>query len=589
MGCDNVIFEAPEDAVKANFVTRTPGGEWHLYGDTRWPAPSTWVEFPLMNYSAHRSGGIFVLCARIPTDEPNPFEWAAANHPLSQLLPAMRFPATIESIATALRSQNETDEEIAGPDDREPRYVQSYCIYELANAGDEARFVASYTDLLNDAGISIPRFRMGEFQQQDLRLCQFSLHALFRLNAARLAGMKFTEYPQHTEFAPVLVTGNVSPPKWAGFHPSRTLRTRPTLRALPTPKLRNGSPFLEEYQQMIDMRRREANAHLLAFERVARPRSMALMNIDINSSATAFLHRANGGAIYVIPDRLVEEFDHTDCSEVRIADITLPFWSVFLRFDPPHPLRLSDKARVDGCYLVKQEDEYLLTLTSRLDGVDYENSLSVVCVDPVFSLHLPALDTEITISDAVERGIEEFLSKNAPPEEDASTSIERPDGTIAHVIDVRADSRKRRIAEFRSQESAFRACLNIVINAACFISFRPDDIADAWEGQPPEDVIAAANAVPNSRKTRDRKAGALGKIENGDFTRIKICGRDLFSAGEEQVGIGQGNSPRAHWRRGHWRRQKHGPGLSLIVLRWIRPTIVKKDHGTLSEARIYEV
>ena len=32
-----------------------------------------------------------------------------------------------------------------------------------------------------------------------------------------------------------------------------------------------------------------------------------------------------------------------------------------------------------------------------------------------------------------------------------------------------------------------------------------------------------------------------------------------------------------------------GPGLTLIVLRWIRPTLVKKDSGEPVETRVYDV
>lgn len=589
MGCDNLIIWAPEDTTGANYVTRKPGTEWHLYGDTRWPSQSTWVEFPLTNHARLQSGGVLVLLGQIPEDEPDPLEWAAKNHPLAQILPGMRTETTVQTITEMLRSQESSDEVIAGPDDQIPRYVQGYCIYRKAEPGSDTEFIASYTDILNDSGIPIPRFRMGDFKPNELALCQFALHALFRLNAARLSGTEFSEFSQNPVFAPLLLKGNMVPPKWVSFHPSRTLRARPALRELPPPPLTDGMLSFDEFQEIMDIRRREANAHMLAFERFARPRDMSLMNTDSNSSMAAFLHRAHGGAIYVIPDRLVEEFDHTDCGEVRVADISLPFSSVFLRFTPPHPLKLGDGAQVDGCYLVKQSDEFLFTLTSRLDAVDYEGSMSVACVDPIFSLHLPASDPDLTINNAVQLGIEDFLSKNAPPEEDASTSVERPDGTVSHVIDIRASSRKRRIEEFRSQEPAFRACLNIIVNAACFIAFRPDDVTDAWEGEPPEEVIAAATAAGDTRRTRDRKVGALRKIENGDFTRIKICGRDLFTDVERTDEEGHGKSPRAHWRRGHWRRQKHGVGLALVILRWIRPTIVRKDNGPVVEARIYDV
>lgn len=193
------------------------------------------------------------------------------------------------------------------------------------------------------------------------------------------------------------------------------------------------------------------------------------------------------------------------------------------------------------------------------------------------------------IDDAVEHGIEDFLKRNEAPTENYGTDIHRTDGTVAKVVDVRAQSRQRRAKMFRDQEPVFRACLNIIINAACFITYRPDDLHEAWAGEPPRELIDAAHDEGITRSKRDRKRDALRRIENGDFTRIKICGRDLFSDASGHSPAGHGVSPRAHWRRGHWRRQRHGVRRALIVLRWIRPTIVKKGSDPLVETRLYEV
>lgn len=590
MTCDDLCFFAPEDASAANFATRKPGVDWHLYGDTRWPSSGDWVEFPLTHHSFLDHGGVLVVRAELPRMAAQPFEWIAANHPLGSILPAMRSVSMVETIAEMLQSQADSDEVIAGPDDSCPAYVQSYCIYQQPAGEDDVRFVAAYTDLLNSSGIVIPRYRTGEFQSEDLSLCQFSLHALFRLNSGRIKGMRFVTHSQLLEFVPAAVSSDAVPPKWASFHPSRTLRIRPAVRALPSPSLTNHLMGMSDYEAILNVRRREANAHMLAFNRLARPRDMALFNTDTNSTMTAFMHRAHGGAIYVIPERLVEEFHHTDCAEVRVGDITLPFASVFLKFTPPEPVWLDENARVDGCYIGKQSDEFLFTLTARIDGVDYENSMSVACMDPIFALRIPTSDPELEINSGVELGIEGFLRENEPPTENFSGDIERPDDTIARVDDIRARSRKRRIERFHSQEPAFRTCLNIIVNAACFVTFRPDDVFDTWEGEPSPDMLAAATAAGETRRTRDRKLGALRKIEAGDFTRVKICGSDLFGQIPELTDVlKDGKSPRAHWRRGHWRRQRHGVGLTLVVLRWIRPTLVMKDHGPTVEARIYEV
>lgn len=110
MGCDHLVFFALEQASAANLATRMPGTEWHFYGDTRWPSPATWVEFPLTHHAFLDACGMLVLRAEMPADEAAPFDWIAANHPLGQLLPAMRLELSTNRIAEMLQSQATSSE-----------------------------------------------------------------------------------------------------------------------------------------------------------------------------------------------------------------------------------------------------------------------------------------------------------------------------------------------------------------------------------------------------------------------------------------------------------------------------------------------
>ena len=594
MGCKELTFFSPENLEQVTAVILREPLKWHQYGDARWPSMSSWIEIETRAGGYPGSTGILVVCYPVPDNAPDPLRWVAEHGPLTELFPEERGDAMILRKTATLRQQAaylDPDDE----GDATPRFVQSYCVYR---ADDDVTIMATYTDLLNGTGVPIPRFRMASLQEDVTSLCRFALHALFRMNQARLAGMRFMIEGQLQHFGPVrLAPGEVDSP-WARFHPSRVLRTRPMVRAIPSPRnMVKGIMPLEAFEAVTEARRKESNLHMLAFARDERPRSASYN--DTNATMAAFSHSANGGAIYQLPDALVEEFNYTDCDEVRVGDIRLPFTNVFLKFTPPEPLSLDDGALVDGCYVVKQGNEYLLSLTSRWTAVDYSSSLSVACIDPAFSIHLPARgeDSEnseeregLRINEAVERGVQEFLEKNAPPPENQSRVITPPDGTTTFVEDIRALSRARRIAVFRSQEPVFRACLNIIVNAACFISFRPEDISEEWDGNPPAWVIDALSDPRDTRSARDRKQHAQRVLSTGDFTRVRICGKALFrDRSPAEPAMGQGASPRAHWRRGHWRRQRHGVGLMMVTPRWIRPTLVKRDNGQVVETRLYDV
>lgn len=590
MACDGLLALAPEEIGKADLIGRSAGREWHEYGDTRWPGKSVWVEFPVTNQPAFQAAAALIVRREVPELENAPLDWIASNHPMASILPAFAAEKFIAQLCAMLAQQANSDEAIPGPEDLKPAYVQSYCLYGKPLDGGDPWQVAIYTDILNRSGIPIARFRTAEVRAQNVPWCRFALNALFHLNGARLEGFQFVAHRQFGEFSPRKIAEDWVPAKWTAFHPTRTLRLRPAVRALPAPAIIDGLIDADAFRTIVDTRRREANSELLAFDREVRPRDLAMQSLDSNATIGAFLHRANGASIYVLPGRLVDEFDKTDCTEVRLADLHLPFPNLYLKFTPQEPIALDEGAVVDGCYAVKQGSEILLQLTSRISGVDYENSFALTCIDPIFAIHLPAEDPEMTVNQAVEQGIDEFLKANAPPEDDLSTTVERLDGLTTQLVDIRAKSRKRRIERFRSQETAFRACLNIIVNALCFIVSRPEDLEETWEGAPPADLLARSTTPAESRSARDKKSAALRRIENGDFTRIKLCGRKLFEESPASMNNGSANnSPRAHWRRGHWRRQRHGPSLTLVVLRWIRPTLVKKEAGAPAEVRIYDV
>lgn len=588
VGCMDLTFYAPKKLADTYPVIAQEGVDWHLYGDTRWPSPAAWIEFDTGFIGYTGGTGILVLNVEIPEDESDTIAWVANNAPLEQIFPEERSEQARGQRLKMLKQQVNSIDTASDIDESEPRYAQSYCIYREQV---EVRLVACYTDLLNANGIPISKYRTANVHPNDIDFCRFSLHALFKLRNAYKEGMDFIEVPQLEIMEPIFLERGQVPPRWIQFHPSRQLKTRPAVRAVPSPeKMIDGIMFKEDFERVVEARRLEESLELLAYSIPARHnRERVPFQDDVDACLGAYTHRANGGAIYLLPDRLVEEFNKTDCDEIRLSDLKLPFNNVFIKFVPPEPLYLAEGAPVDGCYIVKQPDEYFISLTSHWEGVDYVRSLPITCIDPRFNLHLPTINADITITQAVQDGFKAFIQENAPPAENFSRTITRPDGTTCYIEDVRAKSRLRRISTFQDQEPVFRACLNIIFNAACFISFRPEDISDEWDGDMPAWIIEALDDTRDTRSARDRKRHAQQVVAQKDYTRIKICGKKLFAEVSHGGNTGHGISPHAHWRRGHWRRQRYGPALALVAPRWIRPTIVKKDNGTPVESRIYDV
>jgi hypothetical protein len=83
-------------------------------------------------------------------------------------------------------------------------------------------------------------------------------------------------------------------------------------------------------------------------------------------------------------------------------------------------------------------------------------------------------------------------------------------------------------------------------------------------------MLARPNDVQHgsiARVVKQRRTGS--PIE---FWHPNVMGRNYVTAREMSAGTHA--SPRLHWRRGHFRNQRHGPGFSLVKTIWIEPVLV---------------
>lgn len=85
-------------------------------------------------------------------------------------------------------------------------------------------------------------------------------------------------------------------------------------------------------------------------------------------------------------------------------------------------------------------------------------------------------------------------------------------------------------------------------------------------------LLLAMEARP-ALLARGRKVGSHKKSRR-EMWEPNIVGRDYRIVRERIQSTGTHAGPRMHWRRGFWRRQKHGPHLTLVKTIWIEPTLV---------------
>ena len=134
-----------------------------------------------------------------------------------------------------------------------------------------------------------------------------------------------------------------------------------------------------------------------------------------------------------------------------------------------------------------------------------------------------------------------------------------------------------------------RPFLPVLFNCIFYLTQFPEHITLEFPPQAPRDLVKQATSAfkPNKREQ------AEVEIRRRGFSRVRYVVDP--TAHDEQTFAETGSrhdpstSVSTHWRRGHWRRQPHGPDLTLIKRLWIKPVLVNAANGEVRHATLHSV
>jgi hypothetical protein len=560
--------------------------------DIRWPYPAVWIEGQSSNPHSRRWGAIV--------------ETAVSSFPLEleenlRLAYAALVPEDSDASDSEKQDRSSRLEEAVAFGEI-ARYLQSVKIFGPPSHGGQYWGMIGYP--LDSEGRIITSLTVVHIQDEhhsvEIQQAVADIADAIQCWAGwyNLEEIKVPGFRQYETADPPTLRDDEIPPAWSRFFHQRFRRCRPYLNKIePSYEVRYGAIAISLQEMVTRVASQDWNRELTKFERMARPRSMQAGFYESNHSNCYLSTRAQGNAIISIPDTLVEEFYHTSVDEVCCSDIEWPYEAYYLSFKPPEPLLLAPDFEVDGAYVVRQGNveagqEIFLLVTSRNRNIAYHRVPSYICAqDPVFAMHLPIEDVTTTIEDALAKGIAGFYEETEPPKDNISDVVTKPDGTVAVIEDGRFKSRARRREVFVSQREAFDKALRVIVNSMCFLGAYPQDVVSTWDGAP-SDLVAKAETDAASRRAEMVADAAKTRLDEIGFVKIKVAGlrtAELLNQPRRTV-AGADNQPvRPHWRRGHWRRQKHGERLSLIRLMWIRPVLVNAKLGEAMSGHEYQI
>lgn len=135
----------------------------------------------------------------------------------------------------------------------------------------------------------------------------------------------------------------------------------------------------------------------------------------------------------------------------------------------------------------------------------------------------------------------------------------------------------------RSDPGVMAAILTLIFNCLLYLSHLDRDVKYRYPDTMPAKM---REAIQYGKKKQREKA--LKAATSLGYSKVHYCGYALQHEYEAQGGK-RGELTEAHWRRGHWRNQPHGPGNGLRKLIWLRPVVVKREKGEPQRGRVYEV
>lgn len=132
-----------------------------------------------------------------------------------------------------------------------------------------------------------------------------------------------------------------------------------------------------------------------------------------------------------------------------------------------------------------------------------------------------------------------------------------------------------------------RPFLPVLFNCIFYLTQFPEHITLDFPPETPRNLVKQATTAPGTNKREQAEI----EIRRRGFSRVRYVADPAIAdeSALNEVRQNSGVPASTHWRRGHWRRQPHGPGLTLIKRLWIKPVLVNAAGGEVRHATLHSV
>lgn len=265
-----------------------------------------------------------------------------------------------------------------------------------------------------------------------------------------------------------------------------------------------------------------------------------------------------GRQIFDLHDRLTDMLLATDLGDSTLENLHLPYDALYLRFGAQDSIKLPfDEDRFeffDGAFVARSPwDESgsrikigFTTVHEDGTGVDY----------PGYFFDILPSELSLPVEEAIEVAMARLLATYRD-DEGASPNTRALNSHLREYVEESA--------------TMIRAAAALLVNALFYVESISGALPAEEPGRdtPPERVSRWMHA-PLDKRRKQRSA-----LTADGYAIVRLVGKEVATEAAPSAGIHA--SVRVHWRRGHWRQQRHGAGRALIKRIWIKPVLVGKD------------
>jgi hypothetical protein len=298
----------------------------------------------------------------------------------------------------------------------------------------------------------------------------------------------------------------------------------------------------------------------------------------VNRHVSLFCHVARwafcGRNIFHFSAALTGLLGLSDVNDVRWEHVFLPYRSFYIWFGPRRSWQIGESdSFVDGVYVTENNfaGERIVELLVTTRPEKEACSSFVFQTDDYYYFPFRIRSDSETVGESLAETLKTDTSFDrtwtppAVPEQLAAEMREfgidlrqLAPGNTAHELNTSRNYKELPI---------FREVLPLAINALCYLGSSKREIVARM-------IEPAAQKKLSQARTQSERREVTDRLKRQGFTEIGFCGESLD---REYPNFSTGRELSAHWRRGHWRNQAHGTGLSNRKPLWIRPTLVRKD------------